>query len=324
MPTEECKRLLDRDRAVADAAPLIDLIVPALREAVDYSLWALLRCAAAGEHDGRIHNTVPLLLFRHVIEMSDGLEVLFQQSCVVPAVPVLRSSFEAGLNLEYILNTDSERRALAWLCCYAHQQREYHERLNPSTLAGQEYDDVRQREHAGEAKRHANLPKVVENLNELLAMPYMAEVETRYQERIAQNKSSRQSGKQPAKKRLRPPHWYSLFDDPNSLRSLAARLRRESEYYLLYPKWSRLSHGNDIDAFIGSSSSGSRSFKTLRYASELNILGALAANFLLRALVTTTNHFRPGEFSRDKWIGEMQERVRRFTHLDGEIIKYER
>ena len=324
MPTEECKRLLDRDLAVASAKPLIDLIVPALHEAVDYSLWALMRCEAAGEHDGRIHNSIPLLLFRHVIEMSDGLEVLFQHSCVVSAVPILRSAFEAWLNLEYILKTDSERRSLAWLCCYAHQQLEYLERLDPSTPAGQEFEAVRQQEHAGDAKRHANLPKVIANLYELLAMPYMAEIEKRYQERIAQNNASRQPGKQPANKRLRHPHWYSLFDDLKSLRSLAARLGLESEYYLLYSKWSRLSHGNDLEAFIGSSSSGSRSFKAMRYASELNILGALAAKFLLSALVTTTNHFRRNELMRDKWIEEMQERVRRFMHLDGEIIKYER
>ena len=42
------------------------------------------------------------------MEMTDGIEVLISQACVVPAIPLLRSSFEALISMEYILEKEEQ------------------------------------------------------------------------------------------------------------------------------------------------------------------------------------------------------------------------
>jgi hypothetical protein len=302
MPTEECM-LLHREMAVASARPLIDLVTPILDEAVNYSLLALIRSNGAGDHDNRRHNAIPLVLFRHVIEMVDGIAALLAKSCVVPAIPALRSAFEAELSLEYILQSDTERRSLSWLCCYGHQQLEYYEMLDQSTDRGREFEAARQEEGHGHADRQPSLPQKIKSYQDLLAQPYMAPIEARYQEKRHGRKDRKRGSVR----------WYSLFDnDVRTLRSLAKRVQQLTEYNLLYGKWSLLSHGSDFGTFVAITPRGQEAFKTLRCPEELQIVGALAAQIAKRALVATTDHFRPGELGRDRWVQELDKGIAEF------------
>jgi hypothetical protein len=95
MSTEAYKPLLDRALLEVGHKPLIELITPVLREAINYSTQAWHRCESAGDHHTELHHVVSMMLFRHVIEMTDGAEALISKSCSVSVVPVLRSSFEA-------------------------------------------------------------------------------------------------------------------------------------------------------------------------------------------------------------------------------------
>ncbi|MCA1554180.1 MAG: DUF5677 domain-containing protein [Chloroflexi bacterium] len=77
------------------------------------------------------------MLYLHIIEMTDGIEALIAESCPIPAIPLVRSSFEARLSIEYILKADYQRRSLAWLLVYAHYRLNGYESLDPSTDRGQ-------------------------------------------------------------------------------------------------------------------------------------------------------------------------------------------
>src|SRR4030042_254458 len=63
-------------------------------------------------------------------------------SCVNPAVPLVRSSFEAVLAMEYILEADYRRRAFAWMVGYAHARLHSYERFDPSTTKGKGFADA--------------------------------------------------------------------------------------------------------------------------------------------------------------------------------------
>jgi Family of unknown function (DUF5677) len=295
MPTDECRPLLDRQLAIAGSMPIIELASPLLREVVNYSLVALRRCEAAGDHDGNTHNLVPLILFRHVIEMTDGLEVLIGNSCSVPAAPVLRSSFEACVSLEYILQHDHERRSLSWLCCYVHQKFDLYERLDPTTARGRDFAEVWNKEMPGDAATHPDVPAASDNLRTLLARPHMAPIETEYQSHLTDKRGRPRRG---------APRWHTLFGGPANLRALAQTLERQTEYDALYGVWSRIAHGSDLESYIAKSPSGSSGYKSLRYPKELKTTTSLALTFLIRTLRLALNHYRHGEPNIDRWYRE--------------------
>ena len=98
MPTDSHPAILDRDLSVAGARPAIELVTNTLGEVINYSTWALVRCQASGTGEAD-EGLAPLTLYRHLIEMTDGIEVLLGRCCPGPAIPLLRSSYEARLAL---------------------------------------------------------------------------------------------------------------------------------------------------------------------------------------------------------------------------------
>ena len=57
-------------------------------------------CTAASDHlGGENEDLAPLILYRHTIELVDGIEALFRANCVDAAVPVLRAALEAAWSI---------------------------------------------------------------------------------------------------------------------------------------------------------------------------------------------------------------------------------
>ena len=81
MPTEELKMMLDREEAIRNATGLIDAATPLLRELVNHACWALRRCTVASYNlGGENEDLAPFVLYRHLIELIDGVETLFRSA----------------------------------------------------------------------------------------------------------------------------------------------------------------------------------------------------------------------------------------------------
>ena len=82
MPTGEFKKLLDRDFAKVSVEPLTEITSPLLREFVDAALMAFRRCEVEAADKGKENEDVTaLILFRQIIEMADGIELLVAHNC---------------------------------------------------------------------------------------------------------------------------------------------------------------------------------------------------------------------------------------------------
>jgi hypothetical protein len=210
VPTQPLQSALDRDAARVQRKNEIGLACPLLRELVNYSTNAITRCTletAGGPPD---ENVPPLVLYRHVIEATDGIEVLLSQACVTPAVPILRSSFEALLQIEYILEKPTlySQRSLSWMLYNVHDRPSFAEMLDTSTQKGQQF-------HAAVGKKWPHLiPRLsipsrqasneAKKLTRLLQASLFKAIETDYQ------------------LRNRPRNWYALLVvHPTSLRLLS-------------------------------------------------------------------------------------------------------
>jgi hypothetical protein len=103
--------------AVIAGKPLSEPACSLLREIINYSTFAFQRCQTERNRNAQDVDLSILMLYLHIIEMSDGIEVLLSKSCVNPTTPLLRTCFEALLGIDYILEVDYERRALSWMLC---------------------------------------------------------------------------------------------------------------------------------------------------------------------------------------------------------------
>ena len=184
MPTEAHDTILDRDLSKVAAEQLIGLATPLLEELVNYSTNALVRCILEPGFQKDV-DLAMVGLYRHIIEMTDGIETLVAQSCAIPAIPSLRSSFESLLYQEYILESEQEysRRSLSWLVGYVHQRLSMYERLDPSTDRGQEFqrfvqDDIIAR--TVEFLSALEAQDAIDNLQALLIQPHIEPIEEEF------------------------------------------------------------------------------------------------------------------------------------------------
>jgi len=133
---ESFKPLLDREQAIERAKTIIALACPLLREVVNHATAAHQRCQLEVESKNQEEDLVPLLLYKHAVEISDGIEVLLSQSCGFASVPLVRVLFETYLALKYIFAEDYQRRALSWVCVHIHERLANLDLYDPSTEKG--------------------------------------------------------------------------------------------------------------------------------------------------------------------------------------------
>ena len=284
MPTEPLQKLLYREYAKVDAKELIDLASPLLQELVNNGTHVFMRCqaeAGGGEPDEH----VPVFTsYLHILEMTDGVEELISQSCVNAAIPLVRSSFEASLAVEYILESSYRERAFAWMVSYVHDRLRFYESVDPSTPRGKEFAKTLSKD---KVMSQLNLPPTADpaaaadNMRQLLAERQYKRAEAEYQAR-------KKSGH-------RTPQWFSLFGGPANLRDLAVRLGRGAEYEILYRRWSSIAHGVEAARFITPTDTGDAGLYPLRNAGDLPQTALHAAGALLGATRLLLGKFRPGE-----------------------------
>lgn len=314
MPTDSFKELLDRDRAKVEARELIDAACPLLREMVNYATYACIRCMRAPDSDqqgAENESLAPFVLYQLLIEQTDAIEVLFSQSCVNGAVPVLRSAFETALSLEYILVSDAHyvKRTLAWSCAYLHRRIQKHESLDPSTPRGAERLKV-MREFSGHDIPAYDSSEGVEKLRSVLAREQFRELEIDYAARLKKNPK-------------REPEWFSLLGGPRNRRHLARFLNRESEYLALYGDWSEIVHGSDAALYlVPSGEPGLAAFKPARFGAALPERAFMAATFILRSTRLLLQHFRPNEPGLKTWyLRDVKEGYHRLQTLRVKIVR---
>jgi len=301
MPTKPFEPLLYRELRKIEAKEVIEIASPLLQEEVNYATNAFQRCQASST--GAKDEDLPLLVsYLHVIEMTDGIEGLVSQSCPIPAIPLLRSSFEALLTIDYILEADYQRRVFAWLVCYVRERLSEYEMFDHSHPRGKEFFATLATDEASKYMKlpsFPNLAQAIQNLKSLLINnPNYQVADSEYQS---------------LKSRLRrKPNWYSLFGGPSNLRELARYLSRGAQYDILYRYWSRVTHADDLSRFLAKTDEGYLAIKPIRNPEELKNVSRIASTFILDATRKMLGKFRAGELaSFGRWyVREARKRHR--------------
>ena len=292
MPTKPLETILYREFSKAQSGQIIEIASDDLQELVNFGSHALVRCATSST--GNENEDLAILsLYRHVIEMTDGVEVLVSQSCAIPAIPLVRSSFESLISMLYIVEEDSKYldRSLAWLIDYIHQRLATYESLDPNTAKGQEFQQSINLDDTAKTLQlppQTDVSNAIKNLQSLLAKP---QLHTLNQDFL---------NLRGAKK------WYRLYGGPENVRELARHVGRIVQYDFLYRYWSRVSHGHDFAPFIVKTADGDSGIRGIRDASELKSVANFSATFMLNATRILIKKFRPDEDIRTWYEREVR------------------
>lgn len=291
MPTKPIKKLLNRHLSRAAACEFVEIACPLLRECVNNGTWVFMRCWDSSSVAPN-ENAAPLVLYLHIIEFVDAIEELLRNSCMVPSIALLRSCFEALLQLEYILEDDGcyTTRSLAWLKKFADNRVAYYEYVDPETERGR---TVRKSIAEDKATKALGLPTA-----------------------------------QRARKRARA--WRGLLSDAEAAKcaslpsreELSKRLKRHAQYTFLYRKWSSIVHAQDLSHVIAVDSQGHSGVRRLRDPREAQEVALFAACYIVNATGAMLRKFRPGEEKAfaDWFTKEVKDPLDKLWNLDIEFV----
>ena len=240
-----------------------------VHDSVDMLLKGWKIAEQAGWKEQQHHHATVQMMTRHVCESLDGVSVLAAQGCAETAKPLMRSSFEAMLGIQYILETDSERRGIAYQVAHAHRRISFYRKLDPNEQAGKELRTTLADDPLFDIATppDGEMQKRIANWQHMFARSEFAPIEAEWQSKRKQRKTD--------------PAWYSLFNGPTNIRELAMHLKRGAMYEFLYRDWSNSIHAADCFANISRGSGEASSIRPLRHPEGLQPLVANAVGMCI-------------------------------------------
>ena len=297
MPTESHPNVLYRELAVVQVKELKPSPTTLLQEVVNFGTHAFVRCMSNTKGEENVH-LAPFALFRHILELTDGIEILISNASPSTAVPLLRSSYEALLSLEYILEDSEkyERRSLSWLVGHVRQKIRTYRSFIATVNEGKEFlkaieEDKNVRDFPFPPKDQ--ITDSIKNLEELLSRDQFVEIINEI------NRCGREN-------------WYSLFGGPRKLKDLAYYMGRPAQHDFLYSQWSISVHAKDFSPFLFPARIGDVEIRGLRDISTLPRVITFSVTFLIAATRLLINKFHPGEDWGNWYFREIREA---YTHF---------
>ncbi len=265
-------RILDREKAKIRAKPVVDLASPLLKEVVDKGCSIYALCLEITQRTD-LHKPA-LDLYRHVLKMTDAVQVLIENSCDNSVDPLSRSALEAVLSLEYLFQKDYKHRSLVWRY---YRLRKDLQQYDPE----KQDDDVRERWNELEPREKAVLNKIHERLksDEYKGIHHRCEDYN-----------------------LRQPWYHWVLDGakrgPADFRKLAEELGMLLLYKTVWKPYSREAHG-DSHAYT----------EDLRHPENMQDCTVRTALFMERSMELMIGKFMPERIpSFNKWRYGIKER----------------
>lgn len=234
MPTKPNENLITDPSENPRLAGILSHYSSTIAETVNFGStvfqWILERT-----HEGD-HHIAAFSFYRRSLDLLDSISVLIKNSCVSPCKVLLRSLFEAMLSLEYMMQSDFERRGRDYILCLKHKERDSLRQSLKGDPLHQEYIGIFRNDALLQNMRHPDIPEA--EIKEAIRLKERIFTAAAY----ADSESSYQEVK--AKRDGRNPQWwFSLHGGPRDICELAARMKRPGQYEMLYRDWAGYSHG---------------------------------------------------------------------------------
>ncbi|QMW02281.1 DUF5677 domain-containing protein [Spirosoma foliorum] len=181
------------------------------------------------------YNTPVIMSFRHFLELVDSISVQVKQSSIDPCKLQLRAMLETYFSLSYMLETDTDKRGMAFLVWHLHKQIKDLTRTDEDSEMGKQLRaKLRKDRHTQSLviPTDPNAQKKIAAIEALLQKPIYQEAEQEYQRlRAAKEKD---------------PAWYRFYEGPKNIVEMAEHLDYMGLYDVIYRRWSGPIHGTDV------------------------------------------------------------------------------
>lgn len=179
---------------------------------------------------------LPIMLsLRNFVELVDSTSILIRQSSIDPCKVILRSMLETYFNLEYLLEKDSEQRALNFMGWHSMQKLKFYKKLDNSRPEGKQLLSKIKKDKTTQNFQIGNIPNLEEAINNIESLFQKKEYSSIKQEFTRLKKQGEKN-----------PKWHRLFNGPKTLVDLANHVNLSGLYEFLYRFWSGPIHGTDI------------------------------------------------------------------------------
>ena len=290
MREPEYRGLLDREQSVSDVRDHYQSQIELFHDLTNYGSNLIPRAFNSGPR-AMTEVIVIGVLLKQVVSMSDAFEVLIDAAAVYPAFLQARTAYEASLYIDWILSTESERRAKAYYVSNLRNERLWALRGLEGTPEERAFTPILEEIGMDIATSNPNLAEEaamhLDEVNRVLSQDGLVELDALFEERRSGNRRGFE------------PYWYSIFG-VHSIRQIAREVGRLSEYGIFYALGSEVTHSSSYRDHI-SFVSGSVRFKPFRYLDTLPSLLQFFGQVVLRTYSSVLNQYRPDElpaFSR--------------------------
>lgn len=262
--------VLSRD--LTERKRVLDIFGGLLTEAVNFGTNLFAWCVAA--RPSQTDLTISALLHQFV-ETMDGAEVLVRQGATEPLKLVLRSALESYLSLLYILDRDTELRAVCYRVADIRRRIKFLRQHDLATPQGKAFRAEIAKDTTGFAtaigeKSYRDTSQDVARLETALD----SEDDTRrvHADWKARRKASGWD-----------PPWYALLGGPANFCDLAAGLGYSGWYRILYAGWSATMHAEDALARVEiHAQNNEMSVRAMRHPEDLQVLTSMGASMAIR------------------------------------------
>ena len=307
MPTKPIEDLLLRELPT-DIETTLASLAGAIEETVNFGTQIFKWCVDSGVQ-GNEHGPI-FLSFRHILEMLDSISVLVKKSCFEPSNILLRSIFEAILNIEYLLKDNFAEKAIDFLFMYQHDRL----RHNKKMLAYLKSDKYSKLDPLIRKKLPINISEIekqIQDIEESLSKPASLNSKQELERYRAGN-----NGRYPL-------HWFNLRKGPRNISELADRVGKTLHYLILYKEWSRLIHGTGIfyDKF-SISKDGRVLFTQFRLPKESGLITSFSISFALETFRIMLDKYAKDKIpiSREWYAKEIREVYSKILEIEPIII----
>lgn len=274
--------ILDREEARKHASEHFAEQIALLRDITNYGSNLVFRAFNSSKKD-LADVVVCGVLLKQIVAMVDAVETLMESGIVYAAFLPARAAFEASTYLEWILFSDSDRKAKCYIVSNFRDERLWALGTIKGTPEEAVFESIAKTVgldiHARRPTLAADAKTHLDEVNRILAQSDFQPIDQEFDQRRGKRKVDLE--------------WYELVG-AKSIRQVAEAVGRLAEYEFFYAKGSQITHSASYKDHIRFTKNQVQ-VKPIRHLQGIDMLLNFVVGIAIRSFQNTLRYYRPDE-----------------------------